>query len=95
MVNASEGQESRPRGYRENRLLVLERDGNACRYCGDPATCVDHITPRAHLGSDDPENLVAACHPCNSRVSSQYFDSFEEKRCTILGERRILASLTR
>jgi hypothetical protein len=45
---------------------VLDRDGYRCRYCGQPATTVDHIIPKARGGSDDPSNLVACCRSCNS-----------------------------
>lgn len=40
-----------------------------CRYCGQklkPKTAtLDHVLPLSRGGSDDPENLVLACHPCN------------------------------
>lgn len=56
------------------RFEVLRRDGFACRYCGakapDVELTVDHVTPRALGGQDVPENLVAACRPCNTGKSS-------------------------
>jgi 5-methylcytosine-specific restriction protein A len=62
------------RGYgapwRQLRLLVLDRDGYRCRWCGGPANSVDHITPKTEGGTDDPGNLAAACLPCNSRRSA-------------------------
>jgi 5-methylcytosine-specific restriction endonuclease McrA len=51
--------------YRKARQAVLKRDGYRCRYCGAPATTVDHVVPRSRGGSDDPTNLVAACARCN------------------------------
>jgi hypothetical protein len=42
-----------------------------CAYCGVEETAagaeftVDHYQPRSAGGSDDPENLVYACHRCN------------------------------
>lgn len=37
-----------------------------CAYCGyDLPTQVDHVLPRSRGGTDDPENLVPACKPCN------------------------------
>ena len=52
------------------RFAVLTRDGYTCRYCGakpqDVELHVDHVVPVALGGSDVPENLVAACAPCNS-----------------------------
>lgn len=56
------------------RFEILRRDGNTCRYCGASAPAVaivvDHVTPIALGGSDDPANLVAACHDCNAGKSS-------------------------
>lgn len=49
------------------RLQVLERDNWECQYCGAEATAVDHIIARSRGGTNDMENLVAACKPCNSR----------------------------
>lgn len=46
---------------------VLERDGHTCRYCGGPASGVDHRIPRRVGGPSEPWNLVAACRPCNSK----------------------------
>lgn len=46
--------------------LVMRRDNRTCRYCGGRATEVDHVIPHSRGGPDDPENLVAACKPCNS-----------------------------
>ena len=37
-----------------------------CGYCGQPATTVDHVTPKARGGADDEGNLMAACLSCNS-----------------------------
>lgn len=48
------------------------RDGGVCAYCGRDAAesgahlHLDHLTPKAHGGADDPRNLVSACRRCNS-----------------------------
>lgn len=56
------------------RFEILRRDGHACRYCGaaapDVTLTVDHVIPQALGGSSEPENLVAACMPCNSGKTS-------------------------
>ncbi|MFF3006998.1 HNH endonuclease [Kitasatospora sp. NPDC057940] len=56
------------------RFEILRRDNHTCRYCGatapDVKLTVDHVTPTALGGSDSPENLIAACEPCNSGKSS-------------------------
>lgn len=59
---------------KRTRYEVLRRDNFTCRYCGakapDVELRVDHVIPVALGGSDKPENLVAACHDCNSGKSS-------------------------
>lgn len=59
---------------KRTRFEVLRRDNHACRYCGaaapDVKLTVDHVTPVALGGSDDPSNLVAACRDCNAGKSS-------------------------
>lgn len=61
------------------RFEVLRRDGFKCRYCGTTAAenelRVDHVTPVALGGTDDPANLVAACNPCNTGKSSSSPDA--------------------
>lgn len=55
------------------RLVVLERDGHRCRWCGARATTVDHVRPLCAGGARlDPANLVAACVRCNSRRGARY-----------------------
>lgn len=52
------------------RFEIFKRDGYRCRYCGStPAVSilrVDHVVPVVGGGSDDPENLVTSCEPCNA-----------------------------
>jgi 5-methylcytosine-specific restriction endonuclease McrA len=52
--------------WRIRRQFVLERDGRICWLCGRAgADTVDHRTPLAHGGSDEPDNLRAAHGSCN------------------------------
>lgn len=53
------------------RFEILRRDNHTCRYCGakDDLT-IDHVTPEALGGTNDPANLVAACADCNAGKSS-------------------------
>jgi hypothetical protein len=65
---------------KRTRFEVLRRDGNRCRYCGastdDGARLtIDHVTPVALGGSDDPGNLVAACVDCNAGKTSSAPDA--------------------
>ena len=61
------------------RYEIFRRDGHKCRYCGasapDAPLRVDHVTPVALGGSDDPSNLVTACEPCNSGKTSSTPDA--------------------
>jgi len=60
-----------PRIPRSVLWRILEAQGGRCRYCRRPLTrreaTIDHVIPRRLGGSDDENNLVAACQPCNSR----------------------------
>jgi hypothetical protein len=51
------------------RFDVFKRDGFVCQYCGahPPAVVlhVDHIHPVAEGGTNDIDNLITACEPCN------------------------------
>lgn len=64
---------------KRTRYEVLRRDNHACRYCGatapDVMLQVDHVIPTTLGGSDDPDNLVAACRDCNSGKSSSAPDA--------------------
>lgn len=59
---------------KRTRYEVLKRDNHTCRYCGiavpEVVLTVDHVTPVALGGSDDPGNLVAACRDCNAGKAS-------------------------
>lgn len=64
------------RAWRRLRAFVLDRDGWRCQLpaddrpgqlCLDLAEHVDHVTPRALGGTDDPANLRAACATHNLR----------------------------
>ena len=55
------------RTYKKQRLVVLNRDGWTCHYCGLDANTVDHLI--AIVKGGDPlslDNLVASCKSCNS-----------------------------
>ena len=53
---------------KRTRFEVLRRDNYTCRYCRstEHSLTIDHVTPVALGGSDDPSNLVACCRDCNS-----------------------------
>jgi hypothetical protein len=61
------------------RYEILRRDNHTCRYCGatapDVHLTVDHVTPSALGGTDDPINLVTACADCNNGKSASNPDA--------------------
>lgn len=67
----SKAWQRQPRGWQVVRLQVLARDGYRCQLrwdgCKVVADAVDHIVPRGRGGTDELDNLRAACTWCNSR----------------------------
>jgi hypothetical protein len=60
------------------RFRVLARDGFRCQYCGGTpqdgyVLHVDHKVPVSRGGPTEMENLVTACHLCNSGKSDHVF----------------------
>ena len=53
--------------WAEARQIVLQRDGNRCAYCRETTDNphIDHVLPRSRGGTDEVENLVVSCAPCN------------------------------
>ncbi len=56
------------------RFEVFKRDAFTCQYCGaTPPSIVlhvDHIIPVSDGGSNEIDNLVTSCQPCNSGKSN-------------------------
>lgn len=64
---------------KDRRHALIAAAGGACAYCGAALDVrsgsydgLDHVTPRAAGGSNDPSNLVAACGPCNASKSAHH-----------------------
>lgn len=57
---------------KRTRFEVLKRDNYTCRYCRstEAELTIDHVLPVALGGTDEPDNLVAACRDCNAGKSS-------------------------
>jgi 5-methylcytosine-specific restriction endonuclease McrA len=49
-----------------SRRAVFARDDYRCQYCGSRADSIDHVLPRSRGGTDEWDNLAAACRSCNS-----------------------------
>jgi len=69
---------SRPRGnaFEPTRQRILERDHWRCQIqldcCTGRATVVDHIVPLSRGGTDNEDNLRAACAPCNLKRGDRW-----------------------
>jgi 5-methylcytosine-specific restriction endonuclease McrA len=81
--------------WKKLRLRILSRDGRECYWCGMDATTVDHIIPVAKGGSDDPENLVAACRRCNFSKQDKMPDEFMLKKAGLFSKGDSTAHLSR
>jgi len=66
----------------ETREWIEILAGDPCSYCGLPAESVDHIVPPGRGGTDEWDNLTAACLSCNSSKNNRSLWNF-------LGRRRI------
>lgn len=51
------------------RFEIFARDNFTCRYCGTQSDktvlVVDHVQPVCQGGTNDTENLITSCEPCN------------------------------
>jgi 5-methylcytosine-specific restriction endonuclease McrA len=55
-----------------SRANIFRRDGEQCVYCGTHKDLtIDHVIPRSKGGIDSWENLVTACHSCNSHKGNR------------------------
>ena len=69
------------RAWSKIRQRILIRDGYCCQYCGDEnANTVDHVIPISKGGTDEPENLVAACSRCNYSKNDRISPFFGQGR---------------
>jgi 5-methylcytosine-specific restriction endonuclease McrA len=75
---------------------ILQRDHYRCQYCGldgknnfenSLVMTVDFIHPRARKGVKSPDNLVAACRPCNTIKGQRTFKNFEDAKAYVLKRR--------
>jgi 5-methylcytosine-specific restriction endonuclease McrA len=55
-----------------SRANIFKRDNEQCVYCGTHKDLtIDHVIPRSKGGIDSWENLVTACHTCNSKKGNR------------------------
>jgi predicted HNH restriction endonuclease len=60
---------SRHAEWEESRRQILQRDGYACRQCGNTIKLeVHHLKPRHKGGTNSPENLITLCENCHVQI---------------------------
>lgn len=69
---------SRNRPSRAMVAEVVERDGDACAYCGEAPERLemDHIVPVSRGGETVAENLTPACGGCNRSKADKLVDEW-------------------
>lgn len=55
---------------------ITSKQGCPCRYCGQPSSSVDHVTPLARGGLHVIENLEMTCLTCNIAKKDRTHDEF-------------------
>ncbi len=54
---------------------IFKQADYKCLHCGETDTTkltIDHIIPKIHGGSNQPDNLQSLCRSCNSRKGAKY-----------------------
>lgn len=68
-VMVSKNAERWDRSFRPTPFYLLLRDDHECAYCGKFLTMdevtMDHVIPKSKGGTNDWDNVVASCGPCN------------------------------
>jgi 5-methylcytosine-specific restriction endonuclease McrA len=68
------------RHAKEKRLRVWNKTQGHCAYCGNMVNLaffdVDHVIPIIDYGTDDINNLMPCCRPCNLMKGTLMLDDF-------------------
>lgn len=59
-------------------IFLNNREVEWCHYCGNLATTVDHVVPKASGGSGRKVNLVPACYSCNQSKADTWPDMMHQ-----------------
>jgi len=89
-ISGVEYQQGTLQGY-EVREYLLEKWGRKCTYCGkeNVQLQIEHMVPRAKLGSNRISNLCLACERCNIEKGTKDIKDFLKKKPDLL--KKILA----
>ena len=55
---------------KKTKLIVYERDGGCCIFCGKSGLPEAHVIPRSHGGLGCPENIITACRKCHDKLDN-------------------------
>lgn len=98
-LQAKRGHNTRSRRDRD----LYQRYDYRCVYCGHDGSrdlhshmllSIDHLIPKALGGSDDNENLVCACIPCN-RLKGHFDARLSQEAATGLNRKQIRDAMIR
>ena len=54
--------------WKRKRYVVLKRDNNKCRICGDKATQVHHLKyAKYNIGKEPIDWMISICKPCHEK----------------------------
>mgnify|MGYP003549053272 FL=1 len=55
---------------KKTKLIVYERDGRCCIFCGKIGLPEAHVIPRSHGGLGCPENIITVCRTCHDKLDN-------------------------
>ena len=78
---------------------IYKKFNFTCCYCGYVGRqfehwlqlTIDHVLPQSSGGDESEDNLVVACHHCNSVTNKMKFDSSISKKEIIKAKRKYIA----
>lgn len=84
-----------PSGKLPSKKELLERQGGRCYWCGCKASRIprhpngykwtlDHVVALANGGSNTEDNIVIACHQCNSRKRDKSLEQWAQENGRLL-----------
>lgn len=55
---------------KKTKLIVYERDGGCCIFCGKIGLPEAHVIARSHGGLGCPENIITICRKCHEKLDN-------------------------
>lgn len=66
---------------------ILSLAGDHCFYCPGPYEVMEHVTPLARGGRHDFDNVVPACHPCNTEKGAKTVEEWRPEEAELIIKR--------